>query len=229
MTKPHIDQIKLALFKALLERFEPLGFKYIKSEDAIKRTLNDRVEKVTFNFHYYHIGDNSTEIEPRLSVENKAISKVYKKCSAWAKEYIKGKENSLGNSFTEIYRLDDYAPGNKNFGEVRWSIRNEKNIHEWIPRIVEAVEIVALPYFKKYGSIEKIEEVLNDINTEFSKHRELNPIRFSHGLIAANILEKQNLDELVSRYKKYFEKHGIDEQWGEDLNSVVKEITTHNN
>jgi hypothetical protein len=227
MTKPHIEQIKSALFEALLDRFEPMGFKYVKSEDAIKRTLKDRVEKVVFHFYYYHIGDNTTEIEPRLSVENKAISKVYKKCSAWAKEYLKGKVNSLGNSLTEIYQLEEYAPNNKDFGEVRWSIRNDEDIQEWVPRIVEAVEIVALPYFEKYGSIEKIEEVLND-KVEFSKHRVLNPLRFSHGLIAAKILEKQNLKELVSRYKKYFEEHGIDEQWGEDFNRVVEEITSHN-
>lgn len=85
MTKPHIEQIKSVLFEALLDRFEPMGFKYVKSEDAIKRALKDRVEKVAFNFYYYHIGDNTTEIDPRLSVENKAISKVYKNCSAWAK------------------------------------------------------------------------------------------------------------------------------------------------
>ena len=185
------------------------------------------MEKIVFNFYYYHIGDNSTEIEPRLSVENKAISKVYKKCSAWAKEYIKGKENALGNSFTEIYQLEEYAPNNKDFGEVRWSIRNERDIQEWVPRIVEAVDVVALPYFEKYGSIEKIEEVLND-KAEFSKHRVLNPLRFSHGLIAAKIIENPNLNELVSRYKEYFDKHGIDEQWSEDFKNVVKEVTSHN-
>lgn len=74
---------------------------------------------------------------------------------------MKGKVNSLDNSFTEIYQLEEYALNNKDFGEVRWSIRNEGDIQEWVPRIVEAVEIVALPYFEKYGSIEKIEEVLN--------------------------------------------------------------------
>jgi hypothetical protein len=93
--------------------------------------------------------------------------------------------------------------------------------------MVEAVEIVALPYFEKYGPIEKIEEVLN-AKAEFSKHCILNPLRFSHGLIAAMVLEKENLKELVSRYKRYFEDNGIDKQWGEDFNNVFEEVTSHN-
>jgi len=223
MNKPSIEQIKKTLFTTLIERFEPLGYKYVKSEDEIKRTLTDRVEKVFFNFYFY----DSTLIVPQLAIENKTISKIYKKCSAWPKEYIKGKENSLGNTFIEIYKLGDYA--SDNIEDISWTIQREEDVKQIIPQIVKAIEVIAFPYFKNYGSLETIEVVLNDSSAEISKHRWPNPLRFTHGLIAAKILKKSNITELAEKYQTYFEINGIDEQWENDFKNVLEEMTSHNN
>jgi hypothetical protein len=228
MNKPTIDIIRRRLFDFLIIKLEPIGFKFIKSEDGFKRNLKNRIDLIRFNFYYYNIGGNSTAIEPWIYIQEKSIAKLYSQFSVWEKQYIMGKLYSIGGKMTTIYELDDYAPNNKDFGEIRWSIENDSDIDTVLPMISNSIDIVALPYFDKYGSIEAIEKILNDTDNELTKHCSINPLRFAHGLIAAKLTKNPKFIELKNYYIDYFSDKDVPVQWINDFNKIVNELTSPN-
>jgi len=226
MDKPKIELIKTRLFGFLNEKLEKNDFKYIKSEDGFRRNLKNSIELLKFNFYYYHIGGNSTEIEPWIYIQDKSIAKFYSNFSAWDKQFIKGKLYSIGGRMTDIYKLEDYEPNNKNFGEIRWSVETYSDIDTILPMISNAIDIIALPYFNKYSSIETIEGILNDTSNILTKHCMLNPLRFIHGLIAAKLTNNPKFSELKEFYINYFLDNDIPEEWMKDFMKILTAIQT---
>jgi hypothetical protein len=224
MEKPSAEIIRKELFDYLTPKLAELGFKYIKSVDGYKRNLKSRIDIIKFLFHHYHIGGNATIIQPWISIEEKSIARLYKKYSAWDKQLISSKTESIGGKMTKIYELDDYAPDNKDFGNVEWVIEKESDMRIIQPMIMDALYIIALPYFEKYGNLNAIERILNDTSQELTKHCSLNPLRFSHGLIAAKLLNKDNFGDLQIYYNNYLTSKDVPNQWMEDFNSISKKM-----
>lgn len=190
--------------KKLLEGIEsPLlqyGFILNKRKTEFKKIVSDNVSQI-LSFLFYKDHNGSILIEVQLKIRIKEIETIFNQVKS--ENTTHDDFFSLGNNLMAIihYYEEGLIDKIENINS-KYLIENKDDIETLIKVIPKRIAEYAIPYFKSYSSVSKVDELLNKNPCALSIHNLIYPIRACIAIIAAKLNKNPEFKKLIFIYEK---------------------------
>ena len=87
-----------------------------------------------------------------------------------------------------------------------YPVKNDVDVQAAAEKLLELFDTKAVPYFERYGSLEAIDHLLNDLPKQETPHRGYPMPRAASGLIVAKLVSRPNYLELLETYRSALAK-----------------------
>ncbi|MCU0379328.1 MAG: hypothetical protein MUC78_13825 [Bacteroidales bacterium] len=189
-----LSEIKDKIFGSLIGYFAEKDFKYVKTKDCFEQRTED------FRFVYkflFHTRKSEIAIELFVLIEHNETERIYKN----ATNHIVFE--TIGNEIGKLVRNPDGKM--KNHHSIDLIISEISDVSNITSLVKKYFEEIALPYYKKNGNLNRIDEILNSKPEEISVHSNAQFFRCPKGLIVAKLNNRGNFKELQEKYDKKME------------------------
>jgi len=197
--------LKAKLLSELEPKLQVFGFKLNKNLAEFTRSNNDGWFKYQIVFLKI---DNGWELKPSLLLRFNIIEDIFHKISGFEEKYKKGTP-TIGIS------IEDYLENDK----YRYQLIDKDQIDNLVQQLYVVFQKIAVPFFDRFNTIEKLDEVLNvapgDTTLTGSIYKGLK------ALIIAKLVKRDNYKELEETYFNYYEKFS-DSFYLPEYRSLVK-------
>lgn len=186
------DFFKNEVLRLLNVRLQPFGFKLVKS-------ASEFVKKTDLGWNKYQIvfllKDNGWEIKPSLLVRFNIVENLFHQISDFDEKYQKGTP-TIG---TAIEDLDVSGL------DARFILDKESKIDSIVEGLFELFKTIALPFFERFNSLEALDKSLNNNPEDTSLTGSI--FKGTKSLIIANLIKRNDFDNLKDIYQKYYESY----------------------
>ncbi|MHB2154390.1 hypothetical protein ACX8XN_08325 [Calditrichota bacterium GD2] len=197
-----IKNVKKKIINELSDYLSKFGFKYNKKFDYFIRKSPESLQIIDLIF--YKNKDGSITVEPVIRIKLKRIEEIYHKVTLKDKKYLDATSTISINLGKLIEHIENGINKDTN-NDLRYLIENEQDILILIKVLKDKFERYVVPYFEKYSTLKKIDEILNINPKEISIHNWLYPMRACIALIAAKLSNNPKYDELLKIYDEELE------------------------
>lgn len=170
-----------AVFAALAEHLEPLGFSFDEKRNRFARSKGNRTEVFAFRVMNDRPGHR---ISPTIGIRFEECEAIFHRSSGFERQYHEG---------TMTVGMDL---------EIEFSISRRSDVNNVVEELVRIFQQSAEPYFKSFTSIEDVDKALNDDPAKASEHAPNVWLRCSAGAIAARLAGRPEFAELAETYRK---------------------------
>jgi len=187
MTKRNF--LKTELLKNLESKIKDFGFQ-------LNKTQAEFINKNKFGWFKFQIVflkiDEGWELKPSLLIRCNTIENIYHEISEFETKYQEGTP-TIGSS------IEDYLNDNVSY---RYRLTDENQINSIAQQLYILFITIALPFFDKYNTIEKIDKVLNNNMHDTSLTGAI--FKGAKALITAKLTNRANYQELENYYLNYY-------------------------
>ncbi len=183
--------LKSELLKKIEERISEYGFK-------LNRQLSEFNRKTKAGWHKFQIlfilKPDSWEVEPAIFIRINQVEDIFHRTSGFEPKYQKG-THTIGLS------LNAYVG---EMGKYKYILTEESQIDKLASFYLSAFDEHVLPFFREYDDMNVMEKIINadPYDPKFTG----SIFKGSKGLILAKLTGRDNYDELVKRYTRYYEE-----------------------
>ena len=181
--------LKSELLKALDIKLKDFGFQVNMKLGEFTRRNKDGWNKYQIVFLKT---DEGWELKPSLLLRVDSVEDIFHKTSEFEEKYKKGTP-TIGTS------IEDYQSNGKTY---RYQMREEPHINVIAQELYIIFKEIALPFFDKYDTLEKIDKALNIKPEDTSLTGAI--FKGSKALIIAKLMCRRNFKELADYYYNYY-------------------------
>ena len=181
--------LKSELLKALDIKLKDIGFQVNMKLGEFTRRNKDGWNKYQIVFLKT---DEGWELKPSLLLRVDSVEDIFHKTSEFEEKYKKGTP-TIGTS------IEDYQSNGKTY---RYQMREEPHINVIAQELYIIFKEIALPFFDKYDTLEKIDKALNIKPEDTSLTGAI--FKGSKALIIAKLMCRRNFKELADYYYNYY-------------------------
>lgn len=187
-------RLKLAVFECLKPSLADQGFKLKAAQNTFRRQHDGVTDMFHLVFLDNKIDDRSGwRIQPTVAVRNERIEEIFHQTSGFEQKY-QADTATVGNF------VGDLVSGRNR--DCEFLVTSADDIPQVSGLISTIFNDFALPYFKKFRSIDAIDEELNAAPLEENANRGIPYFRCTTGVIVAKLVGRADYDDLVQIYTK---------------------------
>ena len=134
------------------------------------------------------------ELKPSLLLRFDIVEDIFHKTSGFEERYKKGTP-TIGTS------IEDYQTDNNNY---RFYLTDENQIDAIEQNLFLLFKKIALPFYEKFNSLEKVDKALNNDLEDTSLTGDI--FKGSKSLIVAKLIGRDNYKELEDFYLQYYKE-----------------------
>ncbi len=183
--------LKSELLKGLNVKLKDFGFKLNKSSGEFTKKNKDGWYKYQIVFLNRNGG---WELKPSLLLRFDIVEDIFHKTSGFEERYKKGTP-TIGTS------IEDYQTDNNNY---RFYLTDENQIDAIEQNLFLLFKKIALPFYEKFNSLEKVDKALNNDLEDTSLTGDI--FKGSKSLIVAKLIGRDNYKELEDFYLQYYKE-----------------------
>jgi hypothetical protein len=184
----------LALLKL---RMADYGYRLRPREDLFWRTQNDFTNQWQARFLS---GARGVEVDPEMGIRSEAIERIFHQTSSFAPEHHAG-TSTIGGSLANLEALP--------IATYRCPVTSDDDVLPTVERLMVLFEGKAQAYFARYGSLQAIDQLLNDRPSEPVPGCGFGLPRETRGLIVARLVGRANYLEILTFYRARLAKLNI--------------------
>jgi hypothetical protein len=178
------------------ELLKELEVKLKNFEFRLNKSLAEFTKKSKVGWYKYQIvfliKDEGWELKPSLLLRIDVIEDIFHETSGFEEKYRKGTP-TIGTS------IEDYQSDGKRY---RYHLNEEDQINAISQELYLLFHRIALPFFERYNSLEKIDEAINSNFKDTALTGDI--FKGSKGLIVAKLIGSGNYKELEEIYFNYY-------------------------
>lgn len=183
------DFFKTELLKDLESKIKDFGFQLNKKQvEFIKK---NELGWFKYQIVFFKINEG-WELKPCLLIRCNTVENIFHEISEFEVKYQKDTP-TIGSS------IEDYLNDNISY---RYRLTDENQIKSIAQQLYILFKTVALPFFAKYNTIDKIDNVLNSNIQDASLTGAI--FKGSKALITAKLTNRDNYQELENYYLNYY-------------------------
>lgn len=189
--------------------FKEKGFKPYKCDTEIGWIKKNESDLIFIDFGYVRMIHPETgrresyNINPSITISNNKIEEHYRRVTVNSslKDPIEFRTVCVKVAVLENCKDGFFTKEHNNYD---WEIDNENAIERIAPLLIDKIDTFGLPIYQKLKTVEQIDRVYNNLNTLDKPliYPLLIPMRAIKGIIAAKIVNNNNLNYLISYYEK---------------------------